>query len=1389
MQSCSNPLDRLFTEMDRDRRDDLGFLDIERTPVVRVQTILNKPVAWVLGAPWIGKSTVAGAIARWLRGEPKVLGGIDLRYCLTRLGSVGAEQTLPPAWWKAWCEVQPPQPAAWLIDGVEEALDANGHLLERIVEILDAVPPKHLSSLHLILFSRPHSELRSFRQAVQNRYAHICLNGPPEFWLAPFHRDAAEQFVGPDRFSQVLDVIDRNDVKAVSGYPIVLRYLGDYREMTALHIRDVWRGILTALLGERSTNPRARARFCTESDERFDAACRIAAVLTLTGQQTIREYSPDPTAPTIGTLFQHPNNRLLVAAREACKSGVFIALPEQGAYRFTRRNVQDWLSAFALERLPFSNLTTALAGPDGSLAARLSEPVRLVYAITERGDVRTEIERLSGGVLLPSDAASPSLPEAIRRLDQLEELARSAPWGVRLGYGRHEEFACLGVDGFESVLVERLRDPARPRQVKQLLIEVATATRAMELVDLAVEIACDAEQDSEVRYDATRFIAKLGGDAHLRILEQPIVLKDSHEDIDHRIQALLISRLLDRELWTVGRAAIYAPPEHTDVIDHRNSLLHRLSEKLTLDDAREVLPYLPKVHRRHVDEHNPHRLPEFLDRVIELLTEQNPPQREDVEKLVEGALALVNDESAHHTARDIAHRLRDSRAARRRFYEHDIEAEGQISRQLGAIWLLAPDDWLWLRDQALGRWARMPRVWEDAYWLASTAREEGRLTNTKWEEFVELAREHMPGLPERCEEAHRRHELERQQREAEQKKREEHDPTRRPLSERVTDVLEHASFSDEDRMWRLGLLCFGQFAGVEHHAAGEWEDLSVERRHQVLDTCRRGLDSAQPTPIPIEPTFQIRILGEGAAFSSVALSVEHGHWLNEEMIRRWLPSALFAQSDGTWADLIRACWDRSVTATESVLIETVKTEPQRREQPVALRMIPSECWTDSMTDELVCFLESATLRPRGRRELLEQLVNRCPERADAIADEWARRPVVCDDTDHLRQGGRNILIDRNPVAALDIIEGDLAVRGNAALEELDVMWGWRDEYHVRWAKWPLELLERLGRLLVRAYPRRDDPETRSAWSTPQQELRDIRDELVALLLWRPDREAQAIVDRLGKIDPAVAEWAANHRANQQASQLVPSFDPLGMEVAGALSLPEAVKILDRDQYRIIRSEDDLLDVVTEALRKVNGDVGHDLSMLYQKPQRYKKKPAGERQKSRDHLEEDALQAYVRRRLHDLLPRIVDQIEVQICREDQIARRQRLDLRVIAPCRDSTRLATVVIEVKWSTRDETKTALPEQLGDRYLRSEGLTHGVFLVGWSGEWRPGDGRGVNANREELEEYLKRQRDEYTQAGQRGAGLRIEPFILDVRWRESTRPPNEPVLFDLDETATEAD
>jgi hypothetical protein len=72
----------------------------------------------------------------------------------------------------------------------------------------------------------------------------------------------------------------------------------------------------------------------------------------------------------------------------------------------------------------------------------------------------------------------------------------------------------------------------------------------------------------------------------------------------------------------------------------------------------------------------------------------------------------------------------------------------------------------------------------------------------------------------------------------------------------------------------------------------------------------------------------------------------------------------------------------------------------------------------------------------------------------------------------------------------------------------------------------------------------------------------------------------------------------------------------------------------------------------------------------------------------------------------------------------------------------------------------------QLGEQYLFGERKTHGIFLVGWSGEWRPGDGSGANTDVRELGRFLTKQRDDFCSPGQKGTGLRIEPFVLDVHW-----------------------
>jgi hypothetical protein len=1357
--SCLQPtstIDRLFTKLDVDRVDEFGFLDHSRTPrLLRFDRVLNEPLAWVLGPPWLGKSTVANAIDDWLRLNPEALGGIEDRHALARLGEPWVDRDVPPVWWQEWRQHDTARPAVWLIDGVDEGLDRNEHLFHRILGVIDDVPADRLRQLRLILFSRPHAELGNFRDKLQSSYAGIYQwTESPLFWLTRLDREAAEAIVGRERFPEVLDLIGRCNLQTVAGYPIVLCYLKRYPETGGLSVPKVWLGILTALLGEKHTN--TRARFDTTPPERFDAACRIAAMLTLTRRDTIRGHSPDPDVLTTGTLFQNPNNRLLAAAQETCQTAAFQHLPEQGAFRFTQRNIQDWFTAFALQRLPLPALRSALTGPNGALIPRLSEPARLIHASTGRQEVRAEIDRLGGGLMLPSDVTEPTLVEAIRCLDRLEELARDAPGGLWVGADWRDDLGRLRVEGLGTVLVGRLRDPARPHQVKQLLIEVAEATRSLEAVEPAVELVLDGSQREQLRYQAMRLVARFGGPTHLRHLEGPIGEGTKDADIDRQIRGMLINELLDRGMWPIWKAALYIPPVDTNLLDRRVSVLERLNRFMTIDDARCLLPHLRTLSLRHADEFRPDRFPDFISRAIDILLTQEPAARDDLNNLIEFALELAPEAVHWLKARDVAIRLRNYPFARRRFYENDVEAlqSGRNDRRILARTLLHHDDWRWLRDQALGPWAGHREVWDDAYWMARRARDEGCLPLADWQQFVSLVEHHMPGLPAQFEEVIRQQEQDRERLEAERRDRERRDPERLPLAECLQQFLDRSDLTVVHRMRSMGHLCAARWWSVGVRGVEDEPELPDELWQRVLEAFLLGLDACEPTPIP---------QAEGTAFSHLACSPDYAPRLTESMIRRWLPVALSTHISTDWTQVTRACWVVSQPATEQVLVEAVANEVRRSEQPILLGSIPSECWTEALTQQFIALIRDDSIKPRARRKLLEQLVARCPEWADKTASSWAARAVEAGDADQLRQAGRNVLLVRNPSAVFDLLESDFATRGTAALEELPVLWGRRDELHVHWEQWSVDLLERLGRLLLRGFPPANDPDLQGGFVTPPQELRDLREQLLTHLLYQPEPKLQEALDRLANMDPSVQDRVANHRASEKAGRLMPTVNPSAVRDPHALSVSEAVRLLDRDGYRLIRSGNDLLDAVLESLRLVQADVGHDLPMLYNAPNR-----AREGKQPRKHLEEDALQVYLRRRLLAVLFRIVDEVDVQIVREDQVARRQRFDLRVTAPCHGTRQLTTVVIEVKWSTNDETRTGLVSQLGERYLLGERLTHGVFLVGWSGKWSPGDGSRGNTDVRELQRFLTNQRDDFCRTGERGAGLQIEPFILDVQWEQ---------------------
>jgi hypothetical protein len=640
---------------------------------------------------------------------------------------------------------------------------------------------------------------------------------------------------------------------------------------------------------------------------------------------------------------------------------------------------------------------------------------------------------------------------------------------------------------------------------------------------------------------------------------------------------------------------------------------------------------------------------------------------------------------------------------------------------------------------------------------------------------------HVPGLIGHLEGERRMHEQDEERLRVRRRARGQIQPTARELCDLVAEILDRTEGSAVERMRDLSFYCF--FPTIRpRHITGLWEDLSPELRIRVLYACRAGFETGEPSAISQDSRLTAATHAEATAFDLLARADVGSSWLDEAVVRRWLPVALLGITQGRWPDLIRTCWSVSPNATEESILDTINDQVRRHERPSNLRMIPTECWSERITERFICFISDTSGRPCSRSELVEILAAHDINRALPIGEEWARLPLADLTHESLRQAGRNILLCKDPETILNLVESELNERGVTCLEELHVLHSGWDSLRADWRNWPLKYQEQLARLLIRAQP--IEFQLGEVTFERGANLRILLDVLWGALIQNQSAEYVAAVDRLADLDPRLRQSVATHRASASAAEVVRLTNTSTVADACALALPISQLVLDRKDFRLIRSADDLLEAVLFALDEIQSEVGHDLPLLYfpSEEHRARKSSTGRQAESeRKNLHEDALQAYVRRRLLDVLGRVVEQVDVQIVREDQVAYRRRFDLRVTAPCLGTQQLATVVVEIKWSTNSDTGTALLEQLGKKYLLGESLRHGVFLVGWSGLWNPGQRRCKNRDRATLLKYLSDQRDSFCCTGQPGERLRIEPVVLNLAWQ-----PNDSVGSDSVRTAT---
>jgi hypothetical protein len=294
----------------------------------------------------------------------------------------------------------------------------------------------------------------------------------------------------------------------------------------------------------------------------------------------------------------------------------------------------------------------------------------------------------------------------------------------------------------------------------------------------------------------------------------------------------------------------------------------------------------------------------------------------------------------------------------------------------------------------------------------------------------------------------------------------------------------------------------------------------------------------------------------------------------------------------------------------------------------------------------------------------------------------------------------------------------------------------------RFDRWPSGALAELGTILYKEFPPTPNEHT-SGFVSRTDEARWARNAVTDVLLGRGDAAKDALRS-LADAVPTVQAWVEYQQAQRAASSILDTT-----QERQAFPLSEVLRVLTESDYRLIRTDADLFNVLVETLtERIAKNTGEHVEMLYDRQHR--------------HLREDALQAYVACRLKDLLPGKV------LHRETKITRRQRTDILVEAPTAGGA-IASAVIEAKWSDNRSLKDSVVRQLGRRYLLDEGKTHGIFLVGWSGSIR---WSGLRDRRPDG--LLKALDAQASRFQRRHSGVRIRAVHLDLRWSNRHSRPS---------------
>lgn len=1364
--------------------------------VVPFESITETPCLALLGEPGIGKSYAMQTERDVINAKTQERGKRTLWLDLRSYGSDGrlVRDLFKSPMFVSWTKGE--YPLQVFLDSFDECLLRIDNLAALLADEFRKYPVKRL---HLRIACRT----AEWPNGLEMELRQLWHDAFEVYELTPLRRvDVIEAANSNDLDSRAfLEEIDRMEAVPLAIKPVTLSFLiNTYRQNGRFPRSQVELYSEGCRLLCEETSPSRRDAGLTgnlTAKQRMAVAARIAAVTVFGNRYAVwtgLDWGEVPDEDTMaqelcgGTESVNGEQFKVNEAgiKETLTTGLFSS---RGRNRigWSHQTYAEFLAARYLvqSRMTLDQIMCLILHPEDphrKLVPQLRETAAWLASMVT--DVFTKIMSTDPEVLLRSDVAATevrvreSLAESLLRLfdeDRLLDCSRDI----------RRRFRKLAHKDLAEQLRPYICDDSKGVVVRQVAIEIAEACKLQTLQDELKDIALDPRRALPVRVDAAFAVSGLG-DEETRAKLKPLATGEARDDPRDELKGCALQATWRGCMTAEELFAALTPPKDQRLIGvYHLFLTQHLIKHLLPVDLPTALGWVQKVGCKH---HLPYPFKKLVDAIMQKAWEHLATPGVE-EAFATACLLLLK----HHDA--ISIESEQARLKTRSLFSTDDLKRRQVLERVvhmlsdpekESVWIAFPQtplvlskDVFWMierlqtstSEQVQQGWATLiHRVfhWGDAEQIEAilvAVQSDPILAK----EFAWLIQP-IELYSEKAKEMKARY-LKEQKWKNREKDR---PPLEPPPAERIVTLLNECESGNSEAWWRLNMEMTLE-PNSTHYRDELKSDLTVLPGWKAADlaTMARIVEAAKRYLVEQDPQTQ-KWLGTDtfhrpafAGFRALRLLLKETPafvtTIPSEVWKTWAPLILAYPTSGSSGGqesqqhLVRWAYQQAPIEMIDALMVIIDKE-NKELSGIYITRLTEGCWDDRLAKAILIKAKDDKLKPECMGSLVADLLDHKVQEARIFAGSLVPCPPPSGGAKRATAiVAARVLINHAEDAGWSVVWPAIQQDAEFGREVISAAAHGPEGRAVHIGKKLTE--DELADLYIwvsRQFPHAEDRE-HSGWIEPRESVAQWRESVLRQLQHRGTHKACEAIRRIASELPEL-EWLKWMLLEAQNITRRRTWIP---------PIPSDILKMGVDQQaRLVQSGDQLLDVLTESLKRLGAklqgetpaaiDLWNEISKGVYRPK-----------------DENRFSDYLKRHLdNDQRKRgVIVNREVEIRRGEGPGQGERTDVHVDAALRgrngEVCDTVTAIIEVKGSWNRDLHNAMKTQLVDRYLRDNRCQYGLYLIGWFNcdQWDNSDYRKKQAPRLGISEAQGQFDSQAAELSKEGA--RIKAFVMNTALR----------------------